>query len=287
MNARAVLDSWNSAPGLVERVLVALEQRHVRVHARAGMVGERLRHERRVDALLDRHLLHHQPERHDVVGGGERVGVAQVDLLLPGRPLVVAVLHRDAHRLQHRDRRPAEVMGDAVRSVVVVAAGIDRHRLLPRLGPLPEQEELDLRVRVEGEPELGGPGQVALEHPAGVGVGRRPVGQQDVAEHPGDPGVLAAPRQQLERGGVRAQDHVGLVDPGEPLDGRAVEADAVGERALEFGGRHRDRLQRAQHVGEPQPDKPDVTLLERAEHEFFLPIHGIHLRRSASPDRRR
>src|SRR3984893_16746727 len=33
--------------GLVERVLVPLEQRHVRVHARAGVVCERLRHERR------------------------------------------------------------------------------------------------------------------------------------------------------------------------------------------------------------------------------------------------
>src|SRR5271165_3095067 len=47
---------------LVERVLVALEQRHVRVHARARVISERLRHERRVDTLLDRHLLHHQPE---------------------------------------------------------------------------------------------------------------------------------------------------------------------------------------------------------------------------------
>ena len=248
------------------------------------MIGERLGHERGVHVLLDRHLLHHQPERHNVVGGGQRVGVAQVDLLLPGRALVVAVLHRDAHRLEHGDRGAAEVVGDAVRRVVVVAAGVDRPRLATRLGPLPEQEELDLRVRVEGEAELGGPGQVPLEHPARVRVRRRPVGQQDVAEHPGHARVLSAPGQQLERRRVRPGDHVGLVDPGETLDRGAVEADPVGERALQLGGGDRHRLQRAEHVGEPEPDEPDVPLLQRAQHELFLPVHSTHPRRSPVPD---
>ncbi len=249
------------------------------------MVGERLGHEGRVHTLLDRHFLHHQPERHDVVGGGQRVRVAQVDLLLPGRALVVAVLHRDAHGLQHRDRGAPEVVCDAVRRVIVVAAGVDRPRPGAWFRPFPEQEELDLGVRVEGEAELRGPGQVALEHPARVRVRRRPVGQQDVAEHPGDSGVLPAPRQQLERGRVRAQDHVRLVDPGEAFDRGTVEADPVGERALQLGGGDRHRLQRAEHVGEPEPDEPDVPLLQRAQHELFLPVHGYHLRRSSLTDR--
>ena len=84
------------------------------------------------DALLERDLLHHQPERHDVVGGGERVGVPQVDLLLAGGALVVAELDRDAHRLQHLDRLAAEVVADAVRRVVEVAAVVDRDRRLAR-----------------------------------------------------------------------------------------------------------------------------------------------------------
>ena len=44
-------------------------------------------------------------------------------------------------------------------------------------------------------------------------------------------------------------------------------------------GRDGDGLERAEHVGEPEPDETDVPLLERAQHEFFLPIHGYHLRR--------
>ena len=45
----------------------------------------------------------------------QRVGVAQVDLLLARRRLVVAELHRDAHRLEMRDGLAAEVVADAVR----------------------------------------------------------------------------------------------------------------------------------------------------------------------------
>src|SRR4029077_10423820 len=65
----------------------------------------------------------------------------------------------------------------------------------------------------------------------------------------------------------------------EALDGRSVEADAVGEGALEFRRGDRDGLERAKHVREPEPDEANVPLLKRAQHEFFLPIHGYHLRR--------
>ena len=60
----------------------------------------------------------------------ERVGVAQVDLLLARAALVVAELHRDAHRLEHRDRLAAEVGAHRLRGVVEVAAAVDRHRLV-------------------------------------------------------------------------------------------------------------------------------------------------------------
>ena len=83
--------------GAVERVGLALEQAHVGVHRRTGILGERLGHERRPHTVVERDLLDDVAERHHVVGHRQRVGVAQVDLLLAGRALVVAELHRDAH----------------------------------------------------------------------------------------------------------------------------------------------------------------------------------------------
>ena len=78
--------------------------------------------------VRERHLLDHVPEGHDVVGRGQRVGVAQVDLLLAGRDLVVAELDRDADPLQREHGLAAEVAGDRVGGVVEVAAGVDRGR---------------------------------------------------------------------------------------------------------------------------------------------------------------
>ena len=63
-------------------------------------------------------------------------------------------------------------------------------------------------------------------------------------------------------------------DPGEALDRRAVEADALVEGALELGRGHGHRLQETEHVGEPEPHEADVALLEGAEHELLLLVHA-------------
>nr|EIF89406.1 putative NAD/FAD-dependent oxidoreductase [Streptomyces tsukubensis NRRL18488] len=259
--------------GLVEGVPVTLEEGEVGVHSGAGVLAEGLGHERGLHALLQRDLLHHQPEGHDVVGGGERVGVAQVDFLLAGGALVVAELDRDAHGLQHRDGLAAEVHADVLRGVVEVAGVVGGHRAAAVDGLVLQQEELDLGVGVEGEAEIGGPGQHPLEDEAGVREGRRAVRHEDVAEHPGGAGGLGAPGQDLEGAGVRFGDHVGFVDPGEALDGGAVEADALVKRLFQFGGCDGDGLQEAQHIGEPEAHEADVALLQRAEHKFLLLVH--------------
>ena len=195
----------------------------------------------------------------------------------PGSALVVAELHRDAHRLEHRDRLAAEVRALGLGGVVEEAAAVDRHRLDAVDRHVLEQVELDLGVGVEGEPLVGGRRQDALEDEARVGVRRGAVGHHDVAEHPRRGRPLAAPRQDLERRRVGLGEHVGLVDPREPLDRGAVEPDPLRERALELGRRHRHGLQEPEHVGEPQPHEPDVTLLERAQHEVFLLAHAASL----------
>ena len=56
----------------------------------------------------------------------ERVGVAQVDLVLAGRVLVVAVLDRDAHRLERVDGALAQVGGDVGGGEVEVGGVVER-----------------------------------------------------------------------------------------------------------------------------------------------------------------
>ena len=90
--------------GVVEDVGAAREQRHVRVHARAVDAVDRLGHERRVQAVLDRDVLHHEPERADVVGRRQHIVVAEVDLVLARARLRGAPLRRESPSPRARAR---------------------------------------------------------------------------------------------------------------------------------------------------------------------------------------
>ena len=94
MNERPTLDSWYGAPDSKNTLRSpSNSDRCVCIPDPACSVNG-LGMKRGEHPLLQRDLLHHHPEGHDVVGRGQRVGVAQVDLLLAGRALVVAELHR-------------------------------------------------------------------------------------------------------------------------------------------------------------------------------------------------
>ena len=68
--------------------------------------------------------------------------------------------------------------------------------------------------------------------------------------------------------------HVGLVDPGEALDRRTVEAHAFGEGTLQLGGRDSDRFQKAENIGEPHTDEPHIALFDRPQNELGLLVHA-------------
>src|SRR4029453_2281890 len=53
-----------------------------------------------------------------------------------------------------------------------------------------------------------------------------------------------------------------------------VELHAALERVLELGRGDGERLQEPEHVGEPQADEADVTVLARPEHVLLLLVHG-------------
>ena len=246
------------------------------MHPGTGVARERLGHERGVAALGQRHLPDHGAERHDVVRGLQGIRVAQVDLVLTRPRLVVGELHGDPHGLQHAHRAAPEVLDHAAGDVVEVALVVHGHGL-PRAGVQlrgAQQVELDLRRGVAREPHVGGLGKHPLEHAPGICGGGLTVRGLEVAEHAGRGLVLAAPRQQLERGGVRLQQHVRLEHPGQSLDRGAVEAETFLERGLHLRRGQRDGLQGAHDVREPEPHEAHVPVLDGAKNEFLLTVHG-------------
>ena len=254
-----------------ERVVaVEVEQALVHVHAASRLARHGLGHERGVHAVLQRYLLHHQLVRHHRVGHGQRIGEAQIYLVLRGPVLVVAVLHGDAHLLQCEHRVAAQVGGVVEAREVEVAAAVEH---LGALGPL-EVVELQLGAHVEHIAHLPGLPHRARQHLARIAFERQAVGRAHVAEHAGDRVGLRAPGQHLERGGIGIGEHVGFLRAAEPLDAAAVEAHAVGERVLELARHDGERLHGAQHVGEPEAHEVHVAALDGLEEEVLVGVRG-------------
>ena len=85
---------------------------------------------------LLRDVLHDEPERRDVVGRRQRVGVAEVDLVLAVRDLVVRRLHLEPHLLEHVDDRAPRVLAEVRgREIEVAADVVRRRRRLARPAP--------------------------------------------------------------------------------------------------------------------------------------------------------
>src|SRR5690606_27531152 len=156
-------------------------------------------------------------------------------------------------------------------SEVEVAAAVQHFRL--GAGVL-EVEELELGGDVERVAEGGRLVEVAFEDLAGVAEERFPVGGVDATEHPGDV-LFLAPRQDGEGRGVGASQHVRLLHPGVPVDGRPVEGHPLLEGHFELGRADRDRLQKALDVGEPEADEADAPFFDGAEDVLGLFGHVI------------
>ncbi len=242
------------------------------MHARALHAGERLRHETGVDALALRGLLHHEPDGHHGVGHRERIGVAEVDLVLARRVLVLGVLDGDAHLLEREDTALTEVTRHVGGGELEVRARVEGHGRVRRIG-VGEVEVLDLRGGEEGESLLAGAVEVPAQHVPGASLEGSPVEVEDVAEDPGDGCLVGVPGKDLERLGIGSGQHIALLDPGESVDGRSVEGHTLLEGVLELGRRDGEGLGRSQDIGEPQLHEPHGAFFHRPEHVFLLAPH--------------
>jgi hypothetical protein len=119
-----------------------------------------------------RHRLHHEPERGDVVRRRQRVRVAEVDLVLPVRHLVVRRLDLEPHLLEVVHDPAPRILAEIDRREIEV--GADVVRLGGRLAVRPplEHEELGFHPRVHREAELGGVRDHTLQRTARIACER-------------------------------------------------------------------------------------------------------------------
>ena len=262
----------------------------MRVHPRAVVAEDRLRHERHGLAGRARDVLDDVLVRHHLVGHPRQRLVAQVDLALPaGSDLVVVELARDAEPLERQHHLRAQVAERVVRRGREVALLLAHGVPEPRLARVPvpfrrvdvvvravgaelvrdlvEDEELALRAEVRGVGDAGR-AQVRLgldrdvARVLGVRLARERI--DDVADERERRHLGRRIEDRARR--VGHEQHVALGDPLPAADGRAVEAEPLLEGGLvEAGERQRDVLPGAEQVAELQVDHGRAGLLRPRE----------------------
>ncbi len=75
-------------------------------------------------SVHQRDLLDHETEGDDGVGGGNRLAVLEIDLVLPGRHLVVGGLDLETHRLEHQGDVASRFLAEVSGAEVEVPAGV-------------------------------------------------------------------------------------------------------------------------------------------------------------------
>ena len=241
------------------------------MHTAAVPVRQGLGRKAGAQAILRRHRADHRAEGDGVVRRRQRIGIAEVDLVLARSALVVGALRLDAHLLQHQADLPADMLS------LVVGGDIHVAGLVVGDGGGPavfiELEEIEFHLRAEGEVAAlgGGIGHGFFQDAAGVPLEGPAIGVENIAEHPHDLALLRPPRKLDQRGRVRPQQQVGTGLAAKAINGRGVDGDAVFKGAAQLAGHDGHVVLPAVDIAEGQADEPDVLLLYEL-HDLFLRI---------------
>ena len=119
------------------------------MHPAPRLVGQGLRGEVGAQPVPVGHRADNGAEGDGVVGGGHRVGVAEIDLILAVPLLVVGAFRLNAHLLQHQADLPPDVLPLVRRGNVHVAGVVVGH--LGGVAVLIGLEQVELHLGAEGE----------------------------------------------------------------------------------------------------------------------------------------
>ena len=258
--------------GVEEDVHPILEQRLVRVHAGTVLPVDRLREERGVQVVRQGRVADDEPERGQVVGRSDHIGVLEIDFVLSRGHFVVCGLDLESHGLEVVHDHPPGLLAQVHRREVEVAARIVRDGRRAAFRVTLKQEELGLHSRVHHEAHFRRAGRHALQAQPRVAGERRPVRLVHVADQASDPGIRVPPREHAERLEVGLEEHVALLDAHEALDRGAVEQDLAVERLAKLTGRDLDVLGVAQDVREREAEKADVERATQFENAVGVGI---------------
>ena len=235
------------------------------MHAAAGHAIDGLGHEGGVEAVEARHGLHRQLEGEDVVRRFQRLGILEVDLVLPVAAFVVAGLDFEAHLLQGQADLAPRLLPVVQRAHVEIGAFVIGLQGGTALFIGLKEVELTFRAHVEGIAHGSSLAELLLQHITGVAHEGGPVGIVHIADEAGHAAQPPVPGQKLEGLRVGPEILVALMDADKALDGRAVKGDLVVHGLLDLRGGDGHVLQLPEDVRDLQADEAHILLPHHAD----------------------
>ena len=147
---------------------------------------------------------------------------------------MVRALRADAHLLKGQARLAAHIFTLILRRNVHVSGRVIRNLCGSSRIVQPEEIKLHLGAKEEREAFRFRLLHGICKDRARVHFKRSSVRVVHRAEHAHHTPMLGSPRQNAERRRVRAQDKIGVYLSPEARDGRRVDGNAVGKRAVQF-----------------------------------------------------
>ncbi len=247
----------------------SVEQRLVGVHAGTVDAENRLRHEGRVQAVLGGDRTDNPFEGDGVVGGGQGVGIFEVDLMLALGDLMMGGLDLKAHGLEGLDDLAATIDTGILGIEVEIAGDIAGDGGGQAVLIFLEQEKFGLGADVHGVADFFGLGQDPLEvDPRAAGKGGA-VGLVDVADDTGGGDAVLIPPGQDGKGVVIGLEiHVRLVDADKALDGGTVKHHLAVQRLFDLALRNGNILHKSEDIDKLKAKKLNIFVLNNL-HYFF------------------
>ncbi len=182
------------------------------------------------------------------------------------------ILYRHAHLLEHQYGVAAQVTRGVRLRKIKVAHVIEGQRLVL----VSEVVILQLSTHVHDKAGFFGAMEHATQTLARITLKGLAVGSANIAEHAGSTIVTRTPRQYLEGRGVRERQHVSFLGRSKALDSRAIKTNTLFKGNLKVLWADCKTLKTSQYIDEPETDKTNVALLDRAKHEVdILLIHCV------------
>ena len=151
------------------------------MHAAAVLSEDRFGHKGGIDPFGSGNLFDDQTIGHSHIGHGQPLGITQVDFMLAGGHLMVAVFDFDTHGLQGENGLPSQVSTQIEWTGVEVSAKVQKIGFLTIL----KVKIFQLRADIKSISFLPGLGQQPFKSiPRITGI-RGSIRLEDVAEHTG------------------------------------------------------------------------------------------------------